>query len=364
MSDEQKSVKEKMKATMQKGAGGLKKVLLYPLQLLAKIITMLIWNPLTIGALAFLIGARVHETGQLAGHMKKDLKGATVRISGDCMVKGKLRNPALTEDQVKVTYIDGEKMKAVVRKTRETVECKLADIAIDTLPLLAYLGEDIQKVPDLNMPVAEEKTIPEYKKLEKKTLIMSGSCADLDGKAQAPFVDEKIDVTLTEGSKESEDLFVLTGIIKSSQKAVRCLSSAIKYSEYNTVAAKSLEGMETNRLGNSQTKSYVGETLVITGTCFPDERTKINKQKKYAFYKLANSKIQILEHDIAKDGTINRLVGTALDEEFRGDALYCDKQKFPFIYKEYDEDSMKLEQGARAEQVESTPTEVVPAVTN
>ena len=327
------------------------------LKLVSKTIRLLLWNPITIGAVMFLIGARMHETGQLAGHFKKDLRGATVRLSGNCSVGGKVRLPALAEDQVKITYINGEKLQAVVRQTREIVECKLSEIALDTLPLLAYMGKDMKEIPELTMPVQAPKSTPDYKKLEKKTLIMSGSCVDFQDKVLPAFTDEKVDVTAVEGIKDSEDQFVLSGIKKTDQIAIKCLSSAIKYSEY--IVTSKTDGMETNNLGGSQNKSYVGETLVITGTCFPDERTKVNKQKKYLFYKLANSKIQILEHDLSKDGKINRLIGTVLDQEFRGDAVYCDKAKFPFIYKEYDEDSMKLEKGAAAEaEGEATPAPV------
>ena len=63
---------------------------------------------------------------------------------------------------------------------------------------------------------------------------------------------------------------------------------------------------------------------------------------------------------MTKEGKINRLVGIALDAEFRGDALYCDRVKFPFTFKEYDEDSMKLENRSAAEQVEGS----VPAPAN
>lgn len=310
----------------------------------------------------FFIGARMHETGQVQDYLgvKKDIRGATVRLSGKCSVGGKPRLPALAEDQVKITYVDGEKLQAVVRQTREIVECQLAEVAIDKLPLLAYMGKDMKEIPELTVPVEIVKTIPEYKKLEKKTLIMSGSCTDIQGKVLPAFTDEKVDVTAVDAVKDNEELFQLSGIKKSDQVAIVCLSSAIKYSEY-IVSAKSVDGMDSNTLGNSQVKSYVGETLVITGTCFPDERTKVNKQKKYLFYKLANSKIQVLEHDLAKDGSINRLVGTVLDSEFRGDAVYCDKQKFPFIYKEYDEDSMKLEKGAAAES-EDAPAVPAPAI--
>lgn len=243
------------------------------LTLLSKTIKMLIWNPITIGALMFLIGARVHETGLLAGKIPgKDLRGATVRLSGSCKVNGKVRNPALALDQVIITYNDAERIEGVVRKTREVVDCERPLVAIHTLEIQDLLGKDNQVIPDLALPVAVEQKTPEYKSLEKKTLIMSGSCVDMEGKTLQPFTDEKVDVTSVIGDKDNAEVFTLTGILKINDKipqTIRCLSTAIKYSEYNTVAAKSVEGMDMNRdLGQGQQKSYVGEMLVITGTCF------------------------------------------------------------------------------------------------
>ncbi len=359
MSDENKqkmSVKEKVQGFLKKILNILTAPFRLILNILQKILRIVV--PVFFIIAAFVLGARMHETGYLAGSFKKDLKGATVRISGNCLVKGKPRMPSLAEDQVKITYIDGEKIQAVVRQTREMVECKLAEVAIDTLPLLDYVfGKKMEEIPALTAQVEAVASAPEYKKLEKKTLVMSGSCTDLQDKILPSFTDEKVDVTAVEGVEGNAERFVLMGIKKNDQQAIKCLSTAIKYSEYIVKA----DGVETNSLGNSQNKSYVGETLVITGTCFPDERTKVNKMKKYLFYKLANTKIQILEHDLAKDGSINRLVGTVLDDEFRGDAVYCDKQKFPFIYKEYDEESMKLEKGSKAES--ETPAEAqAPAI--
>jgi hypothetical protein len=335
------------------------------LKLMSKTLKLVIWNPITIGALMFLIGARVHETGRLAGHFGKDYKGATVRLSsGSCMLKGKPRQLALVQDQVKITYIDAEKIQAVILKTREVVDCKTSEAVIDTLALQDLLGKENQAIPELMAQNEVVERVPEYKSLEKKTLIMSGSCVDLNEKVLPAFTDEKVDVTSVIGDKENPEVFTLTGILKRPDVApqpVRCLSTAIKYSEYNTVAAKQIEGMDLN-IAETQAKSYVGEVLIITGTCFPDERTKINKTKKYAFYKLANSKVQVLEHDMTKEGKINRLVGIALDDQFRGDALYCDKVKFPFTFKEFDEDTIKLEKGTTAEQI-APVNEAAPVVT-
>lgn len=321
------------------------------LKLVSKTLKLLIWNPITIGALMLVLGARIHETGKLAGYFDKDYRGATVRMSSaTCTINGKVAPMGIAQDQVIVTYMDGEKIEGVIRKTRDKIVCKPSETVISTLALSDLLGREDDIIPEYLLPKDSARVIPSAKLLEKKTLLMSGSCSDLEGKALAAFTDERVDVTAVVIDKEDEEKFVLSGIMNRTDKAplsIQCLSQNIKYSEYQ-VAKKGVDGMDLN-IAASQAKSYVGEILVVTGTCFPDERTKINKTKKYAFYKLANAKIQVLEHDLTKEGKINRLVGIALDEEFRGDALYCDRVKFPFTFKEYDEDSMKLEKGAAAE---------------
>lgn len=366
--EQKRKLKDSLKGLGRKSAEGAKASVRIVLRLVSKTIKLLIWNPITIGAVMLIIGARIHETGKLAGYFGKDYKGATVRVSSaTCLINGKVAPMGVAQDQVIVTYVDAEKIEGVIRKTRDKISCKTSETVISTLALSDLLGREDDLVPDYKLPVAVVAHIPAYKMLEKKTLLMSGSCLDLDGKSIPAFTDEKVDVTSVVGIKgedgqESDTEFTLTGIMNRTDKApqtLRCLSSSIKYSEYQ-VAKKGVDGMDLN-LAQTQAKSYVGEILVITGTCFPDERTKINKTKKYAFYKLANSKIQILEHDMTKEGKINRLVGIALDEQFRGDAIYCDRVKFPFTFKEYDEDSMKLEKGSAAEQI---APDVAPAPAN
>lgn len=58
----------------------------------------------------------------LAGVLGKDLRGASVyKCPGACTSDGKVRNPPLAEDQVKITYVDGEKLQGVLVKTRELI---------------------------------------------------------------------------------------------------------------------------------------------------------------------------------------------------------------------------------------------------
>jgi hypothetical protein len=369
--EQKRKLRDSLRGLGQRSAAGARATVRGTLRLISRILKLLIWNPITIGIVCLIIGARIHETGRLAGYFGKDYKGSTVRMSSaSCTINGKASPMGVAQDQVIVTYADAEKIEGVIRKTRDKISCKTSETVISTLSLSDLLGREDDVVPDYKLPVAVIARAPEYKTLEKKTLLMSGSCVDLEGKSLPAFTDEKVDVTSVVGERdadgqESMDQFTLTGIMNRVDKApqtIRCASNNIKYSEYQ-VAKKGGEGMDLN-LEQTQAKSYVGEILVITGTCFPDERTKINKTKRYAFYKLANAKIQVLEHDMTKDGKINRLVGIALDAEFRGDALYCDRVKFPFTFKEYDEDSMKLEKGATAEQIgapESAPANTAPA---
>lgn len=367
MSEENNQPKENKLKALASSLG--KKIISAPitglrlvLKLISKLLKMLIWNPVTIGAVMFVLGARMHETGYLAGVLGKDLRGASVTVSGSCTINGKLRVPTLAEDQIKITYVDGEKIQGVVRKTRELVDCKLSDIAIDKIPLLAHFGKSPAAIPELVAMENKEAKTPDFKQLEKKTLVMTGSCVDLDGKTLPAFTDEKVDVTFVEAAKDSEDLFVLTGIKKADRQYVKCLSNSIKYEVFVPVVAKvNADGSVID--DNSQRPSYLGEMLLITGNCYPDVRTRVNKVKGYLFYKLANTRVQVLEEEFGKDDKLTKIIATIMDGAHIGETAVCQKSKFPFIYKEYDPDNTKLETKIETESgTEATPAQAPEAV--
>lgn len=359
---------EKVKALLLKIRDLLIKVLFLPLQAAAKIIKLILrpfLHPVTmilVGmALGFLVGARLHETGNLAGMFGKDFKGATVYLSGLCNVSGstKPRLPAFAEDEVKVTSVDGEKLLGVVRLTRESIECKLADVAVDKLPLIANLAKSPAKVPDLQAPVEENKGRPQYKDLEKKTLIMSGSCLNIKNEVLPAFTDEKVDVTSVDASKDNEELFVITGIKKADREMVRCLSNAVKYEVFVDKAVVAANDGISAPAGPT---SAVGEVLLITGSCFPDQRTNLNQRSKIrALYKLANTRVEVLEEKRDKDGRITYLAGTVMDEPFRTEQVVCDRSKIPFVYKDYDPDGMKLDSKVMPENSDSARPESAPS---
>lgn len=112
--------------------------------------------------------------------------------------------------------------------------------------------------------------------------------------------------------KKNEESFVLTGIKKSNKQYVKCLSNAIKYEIFVPVAVKVAADGSTMD-DNSQRQSYIGEMLLITGNCYPDVRTRVNKVKGYLFYKLANTRVQVLEEEFGKDDKLNRIIATIMD---------------------------------------------------
>ena len=360
---------DKVKELLHKLKDAMLRLLFLPLQVFAralKLATRPLVHPVTVGlvtlVLGFIIGARLHEVGYLANKLGKDYKGSTVYLSGLCNISGsnKPRLPAFAEDEVKVTSIDGERLLGIVRLTRESIECKLADVAIDKLPLLANLAKSPAAIPELQAPVIEKKDRPAYKDYEKKTLLMSGSCVNMKNEVLPAFTDETVDITSVDPSQECEDLFVFTGIKKKDQEVVRCLSNSVKYEVFQEkalVADNSAPAVQEGPV------SSVGEVILITGSCFPDQRTNLNKKSKIrALYKLANTRVEVLEERLDKDGKISYLAGTVMDEPYRTEQVVCDKTKIPFIYKDYDPEGMKLDSKISPENNDSAPAaEAVPA---
>ena len=307
-------------------------------------------------------GARVHETGYLAGFFGKTLKGATVTLSGPCKVNGISRIPALAEDEVKITGEEGGIITGVVRKTREIVICEQKSVSIDKLPLLSNLKKSPTEIPELTAMKVEVKD-PEWKKLVQKTLVMSGQCLSVTGKELPAFTDEKVDVTNVEAAKDqkegsSEDAFIITGIKKSDKIAITCSSTSVKYALFfekqESVAAQpEVQVIE-------KPHSFIGETILVTSTCFPDPRLPKHKvDKKVAFYPLVNSPVQITEENIDANGKLKKIAGAAL--QF-GQMIVCDGNKFPLTYKPYDADTMKLQQMHPTDKgMESDEAPAVPA---
>lgn len=277
----------------------------------------------------FVIGARMHELGALNGVVGKTLKGATVSISGPCLIDGEERYPALAEDEVKITSVEANEIVGVVRKTREVVVCDPAKVAIDTLPLLSNLSKVPSAIPELKQAERKEKT-PSFKSLENKVLLVSGSCrSQVDGKELAPFTDEKIDVTRVEASKETKDEFVIAGIRRSDKLALSCSSRAIKYAITS--------GQDPITPEVKLPVSFVNKIITVSSKCMPDPRLPIPRGsdgRKVSFYRLTNSPVQVIEESLV-DEKLVKFTGSIVDKKMKeafGQMIVCDSSVFPMTY--------------------------------
>ncbi len=318
-------------------------------------------------ALGFAVGARMHEVGFLAKKLGLSMKGATVTISGSCDLNGRPRLPTLAEDEVKVTRVyilDGvTKLSGVVRKTRELIDCDQSKIAIDTLPLLKKIFSSPVAIPDIS-PASLVAKDPEWKKLDQQTLLMSGVCKDLDGKSTEPFTDEPVDVTNVEASKSNLDGFTIKGIKRSDKKAMVCENTDVKFAAF--VKEKKPVAMEAP-VEPAKPKSYIGDTVLVTGICFPDSKMPKFKQKaKVAFYKLFNSRVKVTEEVLDDTGKLKKVSGVKAPDEFSGMAMVeCDSTKYHLTIELYDSDVMKLSNPKKSvEPVESPSTQAQPEAGN
>jgi hypothetical protein len=339
------SLKQKLKNMLAKIQNGpIKKIvgLIIGLILLLKTILFSRLTFLLVGvALGFVFGVRLNEVGTLDGHLGKTLKGSTVYISGPCKINGTLRSQILGEDEVKITGEEDGMLTGVIRKTREFIACDPKITSIDKLPVLNNWTKAPSKMPELEAMKVDEKE-PDWKKLVQKTLIMSGSCLNIEGKALPPFTDELVDVTDVEQSKDDPTGFNIAGIKKSDKIAILCKSTSVKYSIYE----QNLNQPVSQPVEEPKVKSYVGENILVTGKCFPDPRTpKYAGQPRVAFYPLINAKVQVNEESLDSNGKLKKFVGAVLtntDENKRAVFVVCDMAKIPFTYKEFDSDNMKL----------------------
>jgi len=317
----------------------IKRIILGILVGIKKLVFGVLSNRLVIAlacsSISFVLGSRLLETGHI-GHEKK---GTTVFISGPCaMFHSKMpKRPDLAEDEVKVTGEDADSLIGVIRSTREVVECKKSLVAVDHKLLISLFRPDVT-IPAMSAAPNEIKE-PEWKSLNKKMLVMSGTCVGADGKTLPAFTDEKIDVTNVESAKDDPQLFIISGIKRSDKIAIACTSSMVKYSADNEavahVATEEAKPLPLN---------YVGQKLLITGLCYPDleVRKKTHASRsKIAFYKLSDDLVSITKQALDSSGNIKQVMGVAI--QYHSDPIICDQTDSPFTFRVYDSESTRLE---------------------
>jgi hypothetical protein len=314
-------------------------------------------------SLGFFMGARMHELGFLAQKFGGSLKGATVSISGSCDVNGRPRLPALAEDEVKITRVyslDGaSRIGGVIRKTRELIDCEQSKIAVDTLPLLSKMFSSPVAIPDIS-PSSLVAKDPEWKKLDQQTLLVSGVCRNAEGKQQDPFTDEQVEVTNVEASKSNLDGFTIKGIKRSDKQAIVCDNTDIRFSFY--VKDKKAAVVAEAPAEPTKPKSYIGDTVLVTGICFPDSKIpKFKQRAKVAFYKLFNSKVKVTAEVLDENGKLKKISGAKAPDESSGMAMVeCDSTRFSLTIEPYDPDMTKLSNPTKATTVPASTPQGLP----
>jgi hypothetical protein len=298
---------------------------------------------------AFIVGARMHEVGFLAGHFQKTLKGATVNITGSCYspTREKLLG---VNGQVVVINISSTEIMGLLRGTTDIIKCKTNEFTVETLPLFSDLFKnhsDLQKIPAMDASPVKE-IANEYKALENKDLIISGTCVSIDNQALPTFTDEVVAVTEIALSKDDPKQFELAGIKKSDKSVIKCIKGAI---HYRLADAKDLAPKEAPPVVKEEKISFVNSMQLVTGLCYPHTK----KGSPFKDITLKNSQVKILEEKLDESGKqLKFLVGSLFvtcpkenlnckEKKFDGVIVDCDKSKSSFVHEAYNEDEQKLE---------------------
>lgn len=289
----------------------------------------------------FLLGSRYFETGNSA-----NLKGATVTMSGVCtlLATGEERQPSLIEDEVKINSVSdgGKTILATIRKTREEILCDTSKVSFSSLPLLSKWGITPVAPPELTAAVATKRQDPFWKLLEKKTLVISGSCRGPDGKELPNFVDEKVEVTSTSHAADSteSDMFTIIGIKRSDSQSIICNSKLISYRLFDPATEPKEVVLKDVPI------DYVGKIVTIDSLCVPDPKylkeRKIDPKTKKPIgripktFSLLNTPVQVLDYKMDDKKQIIYLEGKIVDRtepEAYGKKIICDSKREKLVVK-------------------------------
>lgn len=300
----------------------------------------------------YLLGSRAFETGNASR-----LKGANVYFSGVCtlVVTGTDRLPALQNDQVQIVSYDLDKniMNGVITLTREEIMCDLNKTTYTALPLLSKWGELPVKPPTLTAAQIVKKQDASWKRLDKQTLLISGTCRDINGKEISPnLLREKVDVTSVFQPAQiiDDEDFNLTAIRVVDKQSIICNSKSIKYEIYDP-------SKDTPEMKVDEPVDYTGRIVKVDSKCRPDPKylkdrpidpkTKKPIGKVPKFYNLLNTPVQILSYKENDKKQITYLEGKIVDRsepDAYGRKVICDSREEALVIKLVDASSSLINQ--------------------
>jgi hypothetical protein len=308
-------------------------------KILKKILVVIVWNPIIGFVLAAVIFGRLYEFGYLR------LEGSTVMVTGQCTTEnGDLRSD-LIQDQVLVSSLTEDSIEGVLRLTREYIRCEIDKVSIDSLGSIFDLDNPLVEIPTIKKHISKDTKKKRLEKMYlKKTLIVSGTCLDINSKKELkPFSKKRIAITAIKQTRNTREL-IFYGV-REDNVAVACKEEAITFQLEEDVDATSVNEVEVPVIK----KDYKGKVVLVSGYCFPNEKF-YNKLKSKgvkvkalnSFYNLVNTPIEV-EANKFKKGNPVYLSGTIMDKanpKAFGSKIEC-KDDFPFKVKEVDHDYLK-----------------------
>lgn len=300
----------------------------------------------------YLLGSRSFETGNASR-----IKGANVFFSGVCTLvsTGSDRLPALQNDQVQIVSFDLDKnsMTGIITLTREEILCDLNKTSYTALPLLSKWGELPVKPPALTAAQVVKKQDASWKRLDKQTLLISGTCRDINGKEISPnLLREKVDVTSVFQPAQviDDEDFNLTAIRVLDKQSIICNSKSIKYEIYDP-------SNDVQEVAVDEAIDYTGRIVKVDSKCRPDPKylkerpidpkTKKPMGKVPKFYNLLNTPTQILVYKENDKKQIIYLEGKIVDRsepDAYGKKVICDAREEALVVKLVDANSTLVNQ--------------------
>jgi hypothetical protein len=223
---------------------------------------------------------------------------------------GDKRYPPLQEAEVKVTNITKDVISGVMRETAEPVDCFLAEVTIDTLPLFSHYLSSPRPLalakPGERIPLPKE-AIPEYEMLNVEVSI-TGICDNTKG-GQETLVDRVSEIVSAKKTREGWDLTVVS---KAKKEAFNCKSSLVSVKKKESENKES-EALALNKQDLAKEESYVNKIILVTGDCAPYKSaldTSDNEKDKVLFIPMTDSPVKVRTNTF-KDGKLARFTGIA-----------------------------------------------------
>ena len=149
------------------------------------------------------------------------------------------------------------------------------------------------------------------------------------------LVDKYLDVTQLKKKQNGDFAFYCSS--KDDGKIVECVTNNLKYEIVTIVVNDKRSDDNGSQTQQSSMTDYVGKTILVTGTCFPD--TKLPKDKnRQLYYPMLNARVQVTANKFI-NGKLVWLAGAMVEQAAM---IECNMDTYTFTYKEYDASSMNV----------------------